>query len=69
MTSHSEWRHIKKLIAQRTDLEDKLQRKTQYNHMIHLKNLRNRSLPFYYVDLDPKRLDELKKMVKNAKDP
>lgn len=37
--------------------------------MIYLKNLRNKSLPFYYVDLNPKKIDELKRMVKQAKDP
>ena len=37
--------------------------------MIHLKNLKSKGFPLYYVDLDPKKLGELKKMVKQAKDP
>ena len=37
--------------------------------MLLLNKLKNKSLPFYYVDLDPKKIDVFKKFVDEANNP
>ena len=37
--------------------------------MLLLNKLKNKSLPFYYVDLDPKKIDVFKKFVDEASNP
>ena len=48
---------------------DTLDQKTQYKNMLLLNKLKNKSLPFYYVDLDPKKIEVFKKFVDEASNP
>lgn len=65
----SEWRHINKLFTQTPVRQDLIRRKSQYNQMVLLESLKSKSGPLCYVNLDPRRADELRRLVQQAKDP
>ena len=58
-----------KMISHRPDMESTLNQRSQYKNMLLLNKLKNQSLPFYYVDLDPKKVEKLQKIAEEASNP
>ena len=70
LTGESDWRVVHKLISHhKAEMKAIIQTKDELRNMNQLNKMKNKSLPFYFVDLDPQKVEVFKQIVETANNP